>query len=286
MHRSLKHSFLFAPLLIPLVVGAQSPPGSDLAYEFRITTVVAGKSSVTSGHALVRGSNIRFDLNGKSSLTQMNGIVLGDTVSIIARDTGNALTVDMIAHEKKQYFEFQPAAMMERVSETMDRMGPSARLDFGGTAIRLDSVGAGEMIAGHNTVHFRLVANLKVSMPALGNQPVGGEDLTADLYVAQDLGRFGAGALAMNAGMGILPRIPGMSADLTSRISEVSRRIQSGLVLKSATRASGSMMGTPIDRNEIVEVTRITLLTAPAGAFSVPAGYSKIVPPALAGATR
>jgi hypothetical protein len=260
-------------LLSPAAALAQS----GLTYDFTLAEMVNGQPQSSNGHAMVLGNNVRMDIVGSSSLGSFNQMSLGDSVTVISADTGMAQLVSLVGHKDKTYVQFAPQVMMKKMRDMMSGMPGMSQMSFTGSQVTVDSIGSGGMIAGYNTIHYRLTIAMKIGV---GGQPMGDQSSVMDTYVAPDLKEFAQGS-SMLGGTEEAATMPGIPKTLTDQLTAAGKRVGYAMALKTEITASGSMMGTSMSRKQVLEVTAVKRADVPAASFVVPAGYKKVVPPGM-----
>jgi hypothetical protein len=269
------HRFLAIALAFtPAIASAQS----GLAYDFKLTENAEGQPKTNVGHALVLGNNVRMDIYGASSFSSFGLISLGDTVSVISADTGEAQLLSLVGKTSKEYVQFAPVRMMKKMKEAMAQMGGGPQMDFTGSQVTVDSLGSGGMIAGYNTLHYRTTIAMRIGM---GGQPMGDQNIVTDYYIAPDLKEFVAGTSIMTASTNEVSAMPGMPKSLSDQIIAAGSRTSGGMALRIETSTTGSMMGTGLSKKQMLEVTSVSKIDVPASTFVVPADYKKLVPPGM-----
>jgi len=265
---------LTAIAFLPAIAGAQS----GLSYDFKLTENNDGQRKASVGHALVLGNNVRMDINGASSFGSIGPISLGDTVSVISADTGDAQLLSLIGKSSKEYVQFSPTRMMKRVKDAMAQTGGAPQLDFSGSQVTFDSLGSGGMIAGYNTLHYRTTIAMWIAM---GGQAIGSQNIVTDYYLAPELKDFARATAIMSANTDEVSSLPGIPQSFSDQITAARKRSSSAMALRIETSTSGSMMGTGLSKKQTMEVTSLKKVDVPASAFVVPADYKKVVPPGM-----
>ncbi|MDQ6717136.1 MAG: hypothetical protein M3Z17_02180 [Gemmatimonadota bacterium] len=257
--------------IAPSIAAAQS----GLTYDFTLTEKIDGQRQTSTGHAFVTPTSVRMDFFGKSSLGKIGMTDLGDSISIIQADTGAAKLLTLINHRDKQFVQFSPTAMMEKMKDAMKSMPGMPSMDFTGSTVTVDSLGPGGEIAGYNTLLYRLNATIRISV---GGQPVGEQDLLGDYYVAPDLKDFAVGSTILAAATDQTGSVPGLPRAFADQLAAAGKRVGSAMALKISLDARSSMMGTGSMRTQTLEMSNIHKVDVPTTAFVAPAGYKKIVP--------
>ena len=266
-------SLLAVAFAAPAAMRAQS----GLAYDFALRETVAGQEQSSAGHALIAGNKVRMDIVGPSSFARFGLTTLGDSVSIISADTGEAQVVTMLAHATKEYIQFTPLKMIKSMKELMAQMGGGPQLDFTGSKVTVDSLGAGDVIAGHATLHYRVTVAIRTS---LSGAAMSQQDIVNDYYIAPDLNDFARGN-ALLTGTDDLLVVPGIPKAFSDDLSKVSRITGAAMALRVETTLSGQMFGAEMSRKQTLEVTSVKRADVPASSFVVPAGYKRVVPPGM-----
>jgi hypothetical protein len=258
-------------LWLPTVAAAQS----GLTYDLNLTEKIEGKPQTSIGHVSVLGNNVRMDIVGKSSLGRINRTDLGDSIAIIATDTGKAQLLSLLGHKNHEYVQFAPVVMMQKMREAMARMPGVPQMDFTGSTVTLDSLGPVDDIAGYKVLLYRLDMTIKISV---SGQPVGEQDVLSDFYIAPDLKGFARGSSILSDAMDQTGAIPGIPKDFSDKINAVSKRLAFALSVKTTTDSRSNLFGTGTMRSSAMEASNIKRADVPASAFVVPAGYKRVIP--------
>ena len=264
------------PLAILLIcLPAAAAAQSGLTFDLNLTEKVDGKPQTSTGHVSVLGNNVRMDIIGRSSMGRISRTDLGDSIAIIATDTGKAQTVSLIGHKSHEYVQFAPAVMMAKMRDMMSHAPGVSQMDFTGSAVTLDSLGPVDDIAGYKVLLYRLDLTIKI---AVSGQPVGEQDVLTDYYIAPDLKDFVRGSSILSDATDQTGAIPGIPKDFSDKIAAAGKRLELGMAVKTTTDARSNLFGTGTMRSSTMEASNIKRADVPASAFVVPAGYKRIVP--------
>jgi hypothetical protein len=261
-------------LCFPIAAGAQS----GLTYDLSLTEKTDGKPQASTGHVFVLGNNVRMDIFGPSSLGKINRTDFGDSIAIIATDTGKAQMLSIVGHKSHEYVQFAPVVMMEKMRDAMARMPGVPQMDFTGSTVTLDSLGPADDIAGYKVLLYRLDMTIKI---AVSGQPVGEQDILSDYYIAPDLKDFTRGGSVLTNAMDQTGSIPGIPKDFSDKINAASKRLAFAMAVKTTTDSRSNLFGTGVMRSSTIEASNIKRADVPASTFVVPAGYKRIVPPGM-----
>jgi hypothetical protein len=258
-------------LCFPIAAAAQS----GLTYDFNLTEKVDGKPQTSHGQVVVSGNNVRMDIVGNSSMSRINRTDLGDSIAIIATDTGKAQMLSLVGHKNHEYVQFAPVVMMQKMRDAMSHMPGVPQMDFTGSTVTLDSLGPVDDIAGYKVLLYRLDLTIKI---AVSGQPVGEQDILSDYYIAPDLKDFARGSSILSDAMDQTGAIPGIPKDFSDKINAVSKRLSFAMAVKTTTDSRSNLFGTGTMRTSTMEASNIKRVEVPASAFAVPAGYKRVIP--------
>lgn len=255
----------------PTVTGAQSA----LAYDFTLRESIDGRDSVSVGHITISGSSMRMDVQGRSPFSRVADVDLGDSLSIISTDTGSAQVLSVLNHRKKEYVQFAPAVLTARMRARKAKEPYASRIDFAGSSVRVDSLGPGDTIAGYATVHYRVSVVFRVS---IAGNVVGGQDVTADYFVAPALAEFTHAGEILD-GLGVQTGFaPGDPKDFLAQLDSARKRVSAALSLRTVTDSKASIFGTGVTRSLTFETANVRRVESAASAFIVPSSYKRVVP--------
>lgn len=267
--------------------GAQAQ-ARDWAFDFRmIDTMVAGgetTNGVTTGHAVVSKGRVRLDMKGTSNAISMPrmGVGSGDGVSMIVEDQGKLITY--LLSKEKRYMQFKPTEMLKQMQTMMQGMGAAMKFDVSGPEPKLENLGRGPVILGHETVHYRVTSGMKVTMSAMGERETMEMSSTTDQYFARGMGELMDPFSSMKALRETSSMFGGANKAYMDKMWAIQGRLPKAPELRAEQRTTMTRGGLVSNVKTVREVTKIQRVKAPVDLFAVPAGYTKIdmgpIPPA------
>jgi hypothetical protein len=273
--RHLAHLRIFPALAIFLVASAARAQ-DDLAFDFKMTdagsTGGQNVNGVSTGHAVVSKGRVRLDMTGNARGMAMPGMAPGNQVTIIMPDTGK--TIIYIQPKTKQYMRFNPLEAMDRMQKMMEGMGANMTFDFTGPDPKVENLGAGPVILGHQTVHYRITTGMKMNMSAGGQaqtmemSSISDEFLAPDLPSATDPFR----SIASSGASGMF----GANKAYFEKLKAVQAQLPKATELRAETEVTMIGAGQMGNVKSIREITAITKTTATNDMFEAPAGYTKV----------
>lgn len=267
----LTRSLAVLVLSFPAVMAAQS----GLTYDFKLTEKIDGTPQTSSGQVSVLGNNVRMDIVGKSSMGRINRTDLGDSIAVIATDTGKAQLLSLLGHKNHEYVQFAPVVMMQKMRDAMASVPGVPQMDFTGSTVTLDSLGPVDDIAGYKVLLYRLDLTIKI---AVSGQPVGEQDILSDLYIAPALKDFARGSSILSDAMDQTGAIPGIPKEFSDKINAATKRLAFAMAVKTTTDSRSNLFGTGTMRSSTMEASNIKRANVPVSAFVVPAGYKRVIP--------
>lgn len=262
---------LAAPTMYaPSSRGSDNPPG--LTYDFTsriVTTDQAGivRDQITlRGKAAILGDKVRIDIADAGTGSVMNGAYM------LAYDGGRRLV--WINPDRKQYYEVESAAMMGKMDQLVNGSNGLIKAEASNVKIDVKKMGAGPVIEGHETVHYRMTQRMDMKTRVLSKSTNSRDESTIDYYYAPDLQDF------VNP---FLSSSQNMSGSMTFLGDEYMRQIQtaysklrSGAPLKTVmTSRSIDEFGNMQTSTITTEVSNLKPGLLSGAMFAIPSGYSK-----------
>jgi len=270
-------------IALPLLSGAVRAQGHDLAVDFRMTEkgTTGGKAvdGSSTGHAVVSGDRVRYDMTGNTRAMAMPGMTPGDSMAFIMLDSGR--TFIFLQPKKKQYMKVKPAEMMEGMQKMMEGMGAAMKFDITGSDPKVEKIGSGPDILGHHTEHYRITGTMKINMTAMGESHAMEMKSDVDEFVAQDLSTIMDPF--RNLGSNVMGGMLGAGAKDYMEKMKAARAGISGLPLRAEIHAVVSGEGQGSDMTTVQEITAIHMITAAPNLFEPPADYTAMSLPGMAG---
>lgn len=260
----------------------------DWAFDFRMTdTMVAGgesRNGVTTGHAVVSKGKVRLDMKGSSNAISMPRMAIGsgDGVSMIVEDQGKLITY--LLSKEKRYMQFRPTEMLKYMQTMMQGMGATMKFDVSGPDPKLENLGRGPVILGHETVHYRVTSGMKVTMSAMGERETMEMSSATDQYFARGMGELMDPFSGMKSIRETSSMFGGANKAYMDKMWAVQAKLPKAPELRAEQRMTMTRGGVVSNVKTVREVTKIQRVRAPLDLFVVPAGYTKIdmgpIPPA------
>lgn len=260
----------------------------DWAFDFRmIDTMVTGgetMSGVTTGHAVVSKNRVRLDMKGTSHAISMPrmGMGSGDGVSMIVENQGKLITY--VFQKEKRYMQLKPVEMLNQMQAMMQGMGGAMKFDISGPDPKVENLGRGPVILGHQTVHYRVTTAIKVTVSAMGERETMETSSTTDQYFARGLGELMDPFSSMKSLRETSSMFGGANRAHMDKMLAVQAKLPKAPELRGEQRTYMTRARVVSNVKTVREVTKIERVKAPADLFVVPAGYTKIdmgpIPPA------
>jgi hypothetical protein len=265
--------FAFISLLgLPLLAVDARAQAHDMAFDFRMTDsgTVLGVGAST-GHAIVSKGRVRMDTKGTARSLAMPGAALGDDITMIVLDSGKTLIY--INPKMKQYMQFNPMEVMERMQKMMEGAGATMSFEFTRDP-KVEDVGAGPVILGHKTQHYRITTGMKVTINVMGDSQTAETSSVSDEYLALDLkdmtDPFRNMTSSSMGGMG------GANKAYLERLKAVQAKLPSGMELRAETQVTITGSGQTQNMRNVREITAIENAKASDDQFVVPTGFTKV----------
>ena len=277
------HRFTIASFVaVPLLVGSVRAQGHDLAVDFRMTeSGTSGGKPVNgsgTGHTIISKDRVRFDMKGNTRMMTIPGRTQAGDVTFISLENGKTLVY--LLPTTKQYLRINPAEMMEGAQKMMRGMGATMAMNITGDDPKVENLGAGPVILGHRTRHYRVTGNMKVSISVMGQNQTMQTSSVSDSYLAPDLAHLADPFrdIGSNAPTQLLG--PGASTYL-EKMKAARAKLPPGLSLRTETHLKTSGTAQTSDIVSVQETTGIQNTTASPALFEVPAGYTMITMPTM-----
>ena len=258
---------------------AQTHPGltfDETVHSARDPATSADTSTSVLHFTTSRG-NVRIDIDGPLPGAAGNLPTGNDRSIILLTDSG--ATITFVNVEQKQYLSIKPNAMVEGVKKMLEAMGGKVVIDTAGTKLQLDSLGAGPVITGHPTLHYRLTTSLRVTMAMMGDSHTMDQRSVEEIYSATDLMDMADLNVTMNR-LGDVGQTVGLAPEFMERAKALQRRIR-GLPIRLTKVQTVKADGSTHTVNEDITVSNIKHAEVPDSVFSIPAGYTPITAPKL-----
>ncbi len=260
---------------IPLLAAPASGQ-HDMAFDFRMTdSGTAGMQTIngtSTGRAIVSKGRVRLDARGTARTLAMPGSAPGDDVTMIILDSGK--TIIYANPKTKQYMHFDPMEAMDRMQKAMEGMGASMKFDFTGDP-KIEDLGAGPVILGHKTQHYRATMGMTMTMNMMGESQTMEMSAVTAQYLAHDLRNlpnpFASMSSSATSGM-----MGGANKAYIERLKAVQAKLPHAMELRAESQVTISGAGSMGSMKNVREITGIKETTASNAQFTVPAGYTKV----------
>lgn len=266
-------------LLILLPLAATRAQSLASVIETRLITETAGgKPDTLVMKSITSARRTRIDVSGSGTHVRP-WAGLGTSQILIRSDS--EYTITYLDSAKKTYWTVNMRSMLANIQKAIGfDMAPAAA---GGDTLTIDSLGVGESVMGHSTVHFRMRSVSLMNLNVLGNATTLTTTQTTDYYVAPGV-RLDSLYKAQRSSTPALP-IPviptlstGMKALAAQRAAATKRMRKIGSVLKTVTQSTTTVPGGTRTQRRSTEVLSYRAASAPDSLFVVPVGYTKTIP--------
>ncbi len=264
--------------LAPFSLDAQSA-SKNLAIDFRTKVTVSGMADTgfIQGHAVGSGDKLRMDLTMKGRGAQVSPLGSpGGEISMILSDSGK--TVTYLDAKNSHYVRVRPAEMMAQVQQ----MG-GVKMDFSETQAKVENLGAGPTILGHPTSHYRIQSGMTININAMGEQQSVKISTTTDYYYANDIKGVLNPFASLN-GSDMAAMFGGSNKDFADRMKVMQEKLPKSTPLRATSGAIMTTMNQTRITTTEAEVTSVQWVDANPKIFEVPAGYTAVTLPGMAGA--
>lgn len=252
----------------------------DWAFDFRMidTMVSVGETmnGVTTGHAVVSKGRVRLDMKGSPHAISMPRMAVGtgDGVSMIVEDQGKLITY--LLPKERRYMQFKPTEMLKQMQTMMQGMGAAMKFDVSGPEPKLENLGRGPVILGHETVHYRVTTGMKVTMSAMGERETMEMSSTTDQYFARGMGELMDPFSSMKSIRETSSMFGGANKAYMDKMWAIQAKLPKAPELRAQQRTTMTRGGLVSNVRTVREVTKIQRVKAPVDLFVVPAGYTRI----------
>jgi hypothetical protein len=276
--RCIAHSSVASAVAVLLVSSTAQAQARGWAFDFKMTdTMVASgetATGVTTGHAVVSKGRVRIDMKRTGRAASMPRMGPGDEASMIVEQDGKLITY--LLPKEKRYMQINPAEMMKQMQTMMQGMGAAMKFDVSGPEPKLENLGQGPVILGHETVHYRVTTGMRVTMSAMGERETMEMSTTTDQYFARRLGEV----MDPFSGMTTMRETSSMfgvgNKAYIDKMWAVQAKLPKAPELRAEQRTTMSRAGLVSNIRTVREVTKIQRVKAPADLFVIPRGYTKM----------
>jgi len=267
-----------ALVLAPISYASAQNAGKTLAMDFRTTVTIQGTpdTGVITGRAVGTPDKMRLDVKMKGTSAQVSPLASDSTVSMIVTDTGKTITY--LDPKKNQYLRVRPAEMIAQAQQ----MG-GMKMDFADTKAQVDSLGAGPVILGHPTSHYRITTGMTMTISAMGQQQIAKISSTNDSYYATDI-KGTLNPFASMTGGDMANMFGTTNKDFADKMKAASAKLPAGVPLRATSSNTLIAQGQTRVTNSQAEVTSIKWVDADPKAFEIPSTYTAVQLPTIGGA--
>jgi hypothetical protein len=267
-----------ALVLAPMSYASAQNAGKTLAMDFRTSVTVQGQpdTGVITGHAVGTADKMRLDVKMKGTSAQVSPLASDSTVTMIVTDTGK--TIAYLDSKKNQYLRVRPAEIVAQAQQ----MG-GMKMDFSETKAQVDSLGAGPVILGHPTSHYRITTGMIMTISAMGQQQIAKISSTNDSYYATDI-RGTLNPFASMTGGDMANMFGTTNKDFADKMKAASAKLPTGVPLRATSSNTLTAQGQTRVTNSQAEVTSVKWVDADPKVFEIPASYTAVQLPTIGGA--
>lgn len=263
-------------VLAPFATVSAQQNGKTLAIDFRTTIAVQGvpDTGLIVGHAVGSADKMRLDVSMKGSTAHVAPMA-DSTISMIVSDSGK--TIAYVDTKKSQYLRVRPAEMIAQAQQ----MG-GMKMNFSSTEANVENLGAGPVILGHPTSHYRVSTGMTMTISAMGQEQTVKIASTNDSYYATDI-RGDLNPFASLNG-GDMANIFGTSnKDFADKMKAAQAKLPKGVPLRATSSSTMEAQGeTRVTKSE-AEVTGLKWVDADPKVFEIPSTYTALQLPGLPG---
>jgi hypothetical protein len=262
--------------LAPFSNSSAQNAGKTLAIDFRTTVSVQGSADtgLIVGHAVGSASKMRLDVSMRGSNAHVSPLT-DSSISMIVTDSGK--TIAYVDAKKSQYLRVRPAEMIAQAQQ----MG-GMKMNFSSTDAKVDSLGAGPVILGHPTSHYRVATGMTMTISAMGQEQTVKISSTNDSYYATDI-RGDLNPFASLNGGDMANMFGSTNKDFADKMKAAQAKLPKGVPLRAASSSTLVAQGqTRVTKSE-AEVTGLKWVDSDPKAFEIPPTYTAVQLPGAAG---
>jgi hypothetical protein len=263
-------------VLVPVSNIVAQNAGKTLAITFRTTISVKGApdTGVIVGRALGAADKMRLDVSLKGSRAHVSPLA-DSTVTMIVTDSGK--TISYLDIKKSQYLRVRPAEMIAQAQE----MG-GMKMTFSATDAKVDSLGAGPVILGHPTSHYRVATGMTMTISALGQEQTVKISSTNDTFYATDV-RGDLNPFASLTGGDMANMFGTANKEFAEKMKAAQAKLPKGVPLRATSESTMIAQGQTRVTKTQAEVTSLDWVNSDPKAFEVPPTYTALQLPGLGG---
>jgi hypothetical protein len=262
----------------PFAYAHAQDAGKNLALDFRTTVIVQGRpdTAVITGHAVGTADKMRLDVKTQGSGGEPGMLSSQGDVSMIVTDSGKTITY--LDSKNGQFLRVRPTEMVAQAQQ----MG-GMKMDFSETEAKVDNLGAGPVILGHPTSHYRVATGMTMKISAMGQEQTVKIGSTTDTYYATDI-KGDLNPFASVSGGDMANMFGTTNKDFATKLKAVQAKLPKGTPLRAVSSSTLVSQGLTKVTNSQAEVTSIQWVAADPKAFEVPATYTAAPLPSIPGA--
>ncbi len=272
----------FLVLLLPVALSAQSI--ANITDQRVITETNGGPPDTVFHHTVSSRGRTRLDISAHGPLP-IPWRTMGSTAITSMSDSGPVMF--MVDSSTKTYWSLNLRSVLTGVFKST---GMTVKPASPGNGLSLDSIGAGDVVAGYRTVHFRSHTTNSMTMNLLGNPSTFTTATTADYYVAPGLrldtlesAAASATKQRMRSVGDTLPKSvadslfagvpPSMITAATQAREAMSRMNKIGSAVKTVVESRITVDGGVKVTRTTTELVSHSTMAVPDSLFAIPAGY-------------
>jgi len=251
----------------------------NLAMDFRTIVTTSGMpdTGIIQGHAIGSADKLRMDLTMKGPGAQVSPLGgPGGEVSMILSDSGK--TVTYLDSKANHYLRVRPAEMLAQAQQT------GVKMAFSGTEATVDNLGAGPVILGHPTSHYRIGTGMTMTISAMGQEQTVKISSTSDYYYANDI-RGVINPFASLSGGDMAAMFGSSSKEFADKMKAMQAKLPNGTPLRASSSSTMISQGQTRVTNTQAEVTSVQWVDANPKVFEIPATFTPVTLPGMAGSS-
>jgi len=194
-------------------------------------------------------------------------------VSMIVTDSGKTITY--LDSKKGQYLKVRPTEMIAQ-AQAMGGM----KMDFSGTQAKVDSLGAGPVILGHPTSHYRVATGMTMKISAMGQEQTVTISSTTDTYYATDI-KGDLNPFASLNGGDMANMFGTTNKEFADKMKAAQAKLPKGTPLRAVSSSSLTSQGQTKVTNSQAEVTAVQWVPHDPKTYEVPATYTAAPSPRM-----
>jgi hypothetical protein len=266
------------PVGATAVTPATTSAGKNLAMDFRtvVTTQGMADTGVIQGHAVGSADKLRMDLTMKGPGAQISPLGgPGGEITMILSDSGK--TVTYLDTKVSHYLRVRPADMLAQAQKT------GVKMNFSGTEAKVDNLGAGPVILGHPTSHYRIGTGMTMTISAMGQEQVVKISSTSDYYYANDIKGVVNPFASLNGG-DMAAMFGSSNKEFADKMKAMQAKLPNGTPLRGSSTSTMTSQGQTRVTTTLGEVTSVQWVDANPTLFEVPSTYTPVTLPGMTGA--